>query len=338
MKKNEVLFQEFLQHMGKRGKELVQEGIEYTKETRRLVKEGQEKLQLATAKYQDAVSRYTVMEEDIRETLVELQRLGYSICQYEMKMFQQQFHIKDSQMQTISFVNPLVHMQEHTAPDMFHQAPMHDAKIFYKSAAFGSAMATTALGSTLAFGTASTGTAISSLSGAAAMGAAFANMGGGSLAVGGMGIIGGVSVLAGIFVVPTVLAGAFLWNKNIRENYTRILAYEEDVAVHCRSIQKSRNELKKVYRFCEDIRIELSMMRASFETMLLTVQRSQQLREAPKIRSILQNACSVISEVIMLNGVSSTGKLRGEAVELLAQYRRQFDAVQQQFGAYMAKL
>jgi len=71
------------------------------------------------------------------------------------------------------------------------------------------------------YGAASTGTAIATLSGAAATNATLAFFGGGSLAVGGLGVAGGTAVLGGIVALPALLlTGIFSHlsaNKKIRE-------------------------------------------------------------------------------------------------------------------------
>lgn len=75
-------------------------------------------------------------------------------------------------------------------------------------AAVGGLGAYGTLTAALTFGTASTGAAISGLSGAAASSAAFAWLGGGSLAAGGAGIAGGTALLAGIVAAPALLLAA----------------------------------------------------------------------------------------------------------------------------------
>ena len=75
-------------------------------------------------------------------------------------------------------------------------------------AAVGGLGAYGTLTAALTFGTASTGAAISGLSGVAASSAAFAWLGGGSLAAGGAGIAGGTALLAGIVAAPVLLLAA----------------------------------------------------------------------------------------------------------------------------------
>lgn len=71
-------------------------------------------------------------------------------------------------------------------------------------------------GGAMMFGTASTGTAIA-LSGAAKTNATLAFFGGGSKAVGGLGIAGGKLVLAGIVAVPILAVGAVITSVKSKE-------------------------------------------------------------------------------------------------------------------------
>lgn len=72
-------------------------------------------------------------------------------------------------------------------------------------------------GGAMMFGTASTGTAIAALSGAAKTNATLAFFGGGSKAVGGLGIAGGKLVLAGIVAVPILAVGAVITSVKSKE-------------------------------------------------------------------------------------------------------------------------
>ena len=73
-------------------------------------------------------------------------------------------------------------------------------------------------GAATVLATASTGTAISTLSGVAATNATLAWFGGGSLAVGGLGIVGGTAVLGGIVAGPVLAVGGMLLAAKAREN------------------------------------------------------------------------------------------------------------------------
>ena len=89
-------------------------------------------------------------------------------------------------------------------------------------------------GSVGLLGTASTGAAIGGLSGVVATNATLAWLGGGSLAVGGMGMAGGAAVLGGIVAAPVLLVGGLLLaskaeeaKENARSNLSKARAAAE---------------------------------------------------------------------------------------------------------------
>ena len=82
--------------------------------------------------------------------------------------------------------------------------------------AVGGVSAGVAFGLTGAFGLASTGTPIATLSGAAAKSATLANLGGGSLVKGGLGIAGGRIVQLLTFAAPLAATAAWAWNSKMQ--------------------------------------------------------------------------------------------------------------------------
>lgn len=72
----------------------------------------------------------------------------------------------------------------------------------------------------------------------AAAGAALASLGGGSLAAGGLGIAGGVAALGTTFAVPAIATGGYLWDKSVRKQHQKVLAYEKAVEEECRILQQ----------------------------------------------------------------------------------------------------
>lgn len=107
------------------------------------------------------------------------------------------------------------------------------AMVNFAGSVAGGAVAGTAGGALVAFGAygaaqalafASTGTAIASLSGAAATNATLAFFGGGSLAVGGLGMAGGTVVLGGLVAGPALMVLGFVAGaaakKNLEKAYT----------------------------------------------------------------------------------------------------------------------
>ena len=81
------------------------------------------------------------------------------------------------------------------------------------------------------FASASTGTAIASLSGAAATNATLAFFGGGSLAVGGLGVAGGTAVLGGLVAGPALLVMGIIANNKAGKSLENALASSAEVDV-----------------------------------------------------------------------------------------------------------
>lgn len=71
---------------------------------------------------------------------------------------------------------------------------------------------------TSTFGVASTGMPIIFLSGIASTNAILAAIGGGSLAVGGLGIVGGLSALGGVVATPILVVTIYHTNKRVKKN------------------------------------------------------------------------------------------------------------------------
>jgi CHASE3 domain sensor protein len=95
-----------------------------------------------------------------------------------------------------------------------------------------------------AFGTASTGAAIGGLTGAAATSATLAAIGGGSLAVGGLGVAGGTAILAGLVVGPAVIglaAGALLADRYV---YRREIEQAETLDEAERAVDQAESEAR----------------------------------------------------------------------------------------------
>ena len=120
----------------------------------------------------------------------------------------------------------------------------------------GALVGLAAYGSVGSLGTASTGTAIAGLSGAAATNATLAWLGGGSLAVGGLGMAGGTAVLGGIIAAPVLLVGGIVLaskaeealaeaRSNLRKAETAAEAMETAV-VAARAISRKASDVRKV--------------------------------------------------------------------------------------------
>ena len=100
----------------------------------------------------------------------------------------------------------------------------------------GTGVSAGVLGAVMTFGTAGTGTAISALSGAAATNAAYAVLGGGTVASGGGGVALGMTVLGGVAVVSAlvitgVVTMAFRWRDKLQDDEyvkLRLSKYSQD--------------------------------------------------------------------------------------------------------------
>ena len=201
-------------------------GLHHCQETKQMLAENQARWQQANEKYQRTISAAAVIIDKTRELLQLCQRYGLSEGDLPIVIY---------------------HSLEKDFPDVTLQ---QDGSFLFKGAAAGAAAATSVLGSTALFGTASTGAAISGLHGAAATGAVLAHLGGGSLAAGGLGIAGGVAALGATFALPAVAVGSYLWDKSIREQHQKVVAYEKAVEKECQV-------LRQVYRKYDGLNMKL---------------------------------------------------------------------------------
>lgn len=212
---------DFLQKSGKELKKMAAQGLNTTKsgvhhyrETKKMAAENQRRWQAAAVRYQDAVSRVSVLIEKTQELLTLCKRYGLTDTD-----------ILHPVAQSLEAVFPNCNLQENPT-------------FLWKGAAAGTAVVTSMLGETALFGAASTGTAISGLHGAAAAGATLAHLGGGAVAAGGLGIAGGIAALGTAFAVPAIAAGGYFWDKKVRRQYKQVLAYEEAVDKKCRALRQ----------------------------------------------------------------------------------------------------
>ena len=88
----------------------------------------------------------------------------------------------------------------------------------------GALTALGAYGAAMTFASASTGTAIATLSGAAATNATLAFFGGGSLAVGGLGMAGGMAVLGGLVAGPALMVMGLITGAKSQEKLENALS------------------------------------------------------------------------------------------------------------------
>lgn len=119
----------------------------------------------------------------------------------------------------------------------------------------------TIIGATTAFGayglvstfaSASTGTAIAGLHGIAATNATLAFLGGGSLAVGGLGIAGGTAVLGGLVAGPALAAMGFIVGAKASAN-------KDEAYSNLAKARQFEEEMKTAQSLCKGIRMRAAM-------------------------------------------------------------------------------
>lgn len=114
--------------------------------------------------------------------------------------------------------------------------------------AAGSLAALGAYGAAMTFGAASTGAAISGLAGAAATNATLAFLGGGSLAVGGLGMAGGMAVLGGLVAGPALAVMGLVLGSKAEENLENArsnIAEAEKIEEQCKTAGAMCNSIKQ---------------------------------------------------------------------------------------------
>lgn len=146
-------------------------------------------------------------------------------------------------------------------------------------AALGAVTAFGAYGGAMAFGAASTGTAIATLSGAAATNATLAFLGGGSLAVGGLGMAGGTAVLGGLVAGPALAVLGFVMGAKASAN--RDNAYS-----NLAKAEEFQEEMQTTCKLCNAIRMRATM----FERLLL------------KLNVIFEPAVYGLEQIIEISG------------------------------------
>lgn len=118
--------------------------------------------------------------------------------------------------------------------------------------AIGAATAFGAYGAAMTFASASTGTAIATLSGAAATNATLAFLGGGSLAVGGLGMAGGTAVLGGLVAGPALAVMGFVMGAKASAN-------RDEAYSNLAKAKEFAEEMKTAQSLCKGIRMRSAM-------------------------------------------------------------------------------
>lgn len=140
-------------------------------------------------------------------------------------------------------------------------------------------------------GTASTGTAIAGLSGAAAKSATLAWLGGGSLAVGGLGMAGGTAVLGGIVAAPVLLVGG-LWMAGKAEE----------------ALEEAESNLEKAKTAAE------AMKTAAVATKAITSKAGEVQDALHKLQTYLEGALTLLDPLVAANDDYSTYDLKQKGI------------------------
>lgn len=127
----------------------------------------------------------------------------------------------------------------------------------------GTAAGVWALTST--FGLASTGTPIALLHGIAASNAILATLGGGSLAVGGLGMAGGTALLGGIIAAPVFIFSIYSTNKKVTKQIAEAKENIKEMIQQIPKIQKGIDELNIYNKNLEYIAQNLNEKVNNFE-------------------------------------------------------------------------
>lgn len=141
-------------------------------------------------------------------------------------------------------------------------------------------------GGAMMFGTASTGTAIAALSGAAKTNATLAFFGGGSKAVGGLGIAGGKFVLAGIVAAPVLAVAAVITSVKSKERLAeakKIHAEAIDAAEKMNMMTTGMNGIEKMSDNYSDFIKKLGKKFKPFAVELECIKKAHPVQDGGQI-------------------------------------------------------
>ena len=127
-------------------------------------------------------------------------------------------------------------------------------------------------GGAMMFATASTGTAIATLSGAAATNATLAWFGGGSLAVGGLGMAGGTVVLGGIVAGPVLAVAGFIMAAKSEENLANAKKTYSEASLAVEKMNTMTDFLKKVSDISQNYNSFINEFSERFNIVLCELQ------------------------------------------------------------------
>ncbi|MBE5909085.1 MAG: hypothetical protein E7278_09660 [Lachnospiraceae bacterium] len=193
-----------------------------------------------------------------------------------------------------------------------------------------------AYGAASSFAVASTGTAISGLYGAAATNATLAFFGGGSLAVGGLGIAGGTAVLGGLVAGPAlavlgIVAGAKA-SKNLDTayaNYSKSKEFEEEMKTAAALCYGIRRRAAMFNRFL--IRLQTVFDPLVFEMKNIIEEKGTDFREysnyEKKCVASAMSLAGAIKAVLDTSILDEAGNLTEESGEIIDSTQKKVEEI-----------
>lgn len=201
-------------------------------------------------------------------------------------------------------------------------------------------------GSVAAFGTASTGTAIGTLSGAAVNSAVLAQLGGGSLAVGGLGMAGGAAILGTVVLGPALAMSGHKYAKKTEKDLKTAEEYLKEIKEITTEWDKERinmNEIKQVSIEFQDVltKIDKSLTDLIFKSQVIIHDVKVRQGYLPSNDKRININYTRDDEKILLNKtkdtfitlkrllevslLNDTGKLNPECKEILRKCKQSFE-------------
>jgi hypothetical protein len=203
-----------------------------------------------------------------------------------------------------------------------------EANDILKHAASIVACAAGANASVMAFvglvGSASTGTAISSLSGAAAINATMAWLGGGSLASGGGGMAVGRFVLGGVTIAPAVLLGALAFGSKAKKELKDAEDRASEVSVETAKVDTLRLFLDSVIKRINELkRLANNLNSRAVRALRLVESISFDVNSEDDIKAFQQAALLVkaLADVMKTPIVDEQGALTTESCSVQSRFR-----------------
>ena len=259
-------------------------------------------LKEATAKRDEAISRFESANEKTTKAMDQLGELELKICS-EFQEFADEFEKIQNRPEFKEYVKGEASLPEYD-PDELKKVSVGASVLLggMGGAVFGTAGGFAAAGVTtsavMALGTASTGTAIASLSGAAATNATLAALGGGAIAAGGGGIALGTTMLGVSTLGVGLMVGGIIFNitggtlsKKADKAYYQALEIEREVdkmLPFLNILEKHAKMYKKILKKVSTVYDE------QFEKMKNTLSKKQDWRKFTEEEKLNVKNCVLI--------------------------------------------